>query len=452
MNVKDMGRLFFLTGLFAFSCSSTQQASFDPGDVDPNHLHQTMKKITDIIVHDIFSPPVASRIYAYSSLAAYEAAIPGNADFVSLAGQVNGLEPLPQPDPEKKYCFELSSVHALALVGKALIFSEAEMESFHTQTLTTFRNSGMPSEMYNNSVAFGEAVATHILAWANKDNYKQTRTFEKYTVDLHNQATWKPTPPAYMEGIEPSWNKIRTFVLDSSTQFIPKPPTPFSTEKNSTFFREAIEVYEAVKETNQEYQDIAFFWDCNPYVMNVRGHVMFATKKISPGGHWMNITRLACSNTSKDFYSTAEAYALVSLALADGFITCWDEKYRSKLVRPETYINQFIDEDWLPTLQTPPFPEHTSGHSVISTAASVALTKLIGDDFHFVDSTEVEFGLPPRSFTSFKHAAEEAAISRLYGGIHYRPAIDEGVMQGKSVGEWVIHHVRTRKDDYVATR
>jgi len=208
-----------------------------------------------------------------------------------------------------------------------------------------------------------------------------------------------------------------------------------------------MEVYEASVANSDEQNEIAYFWDCNPFTMNVRGHVMFATKKISPGGHWINITHISCVGAEKDFFETAEAYAYVSLALADGFIACWDEKYRSKLVRPETYINQFIDDNWLPLLQTPPFPEHTSGHSVVSTAASVTLTKLFGEDFHFVDSTEVEFGLPVRSFNSFKEASAEAAISRLYGGIHYRPAIDEGVKQGQLVGDWVISHIKTRREE-----
>lgn len=428
------------------SCGKKDDVAFDPGEVDPGHLHRTMKKITDIIVHDIFSPPVASRIYVYSSIAAYEAAVPGNPNFVSLAGQLHGLEELPKPDSAKQYCFELASVHALAIVGKALIFSEADMQAFHDQTLEEFKKSGMPKVMYENSIAYGSAVANHILEWSGKDNYKQTRTFEKYTVPLNDPGKWKPTPPAYMDGIEPSWNKIRTFVIDSANQFVPEPPTAFSTDVNSQFYKEALEVYEAVKSTNAEYEEIANFWDCNPFKMNVRGHVMFATKKISPGGHWINITNLSCKLANRDFFETAEAYAMVSIALADGFIVCWDEKYRSKLVRPETFINQYIDEDWLPLLQTPPFPEHTSGHSVISTSAADVLTALFGDNFHFVDSTELEFGLPARTFSSFKQASDEAAISRLYGGIHYRPAIDEGVKQGHQVGDWVLTHVRTRKD------
>ena len=136
------------------------------------------------------------------------------------------------------------------------------------------------------------------------------------------------------------------------------------------------------------------------------------------------------------------------MAIADAFISCWDEKYRSNLIRPETLINQNIDDNWKPVLQTPPFPEYTSGHSVVSGAASTALTNIFGDDFAFDDDTETAYGLPIRSFTSFNQAADEAAISRMYGGIHYRVAIEVGLEQGRNLGDFVVNHLRmtTKKE------
>lgn len=158
----------------------------------------------------------------------------------------------------------------------------------------------------------------------------------------------------------------------------------------------------------------------------------------------MNIVRVACRTSHANAARSAEAYARVALSLADGFIACWDEKYRSQLIRPETYINQYIDENWVPLLQTPPFPEYISGHSVISGAASTALTGVFGPDFQFTDSTEIEFGLSVRRFKSFDAAADEATISRLYGGIHYLPACDIGLVMGRQIGQFIIGHVRTR--------
>ena len=208
--------------------------------------------------------------------------------------------------------------------------------------------------------------------------------------------------------------------------------------KGSLFYKEVMEVYEVGNNLDEEQKEIASFWDCNPYVINQTGHVMAATKKITPGGHWIGIVKIACQKEQTDIMKTAQAYALTSIALADAFISCWDEKFRSNLIRPETIINKHIDEEWLPLLQTPPFPEYTSGHSVISNAAAIALTSIFGDNFAFDDDTEVKYGLGVRSFTSFIDASEEAAISRLYGGIHYMPAIANGVTQGKSLGKYVI--------------
>lgn len=160
----------------------------------------------------------------------------------------------------------------------------------------------------------------------------------------------------------------------------------------------------------------------------------------------MSIASIIGKTAKADFIRSAETYALVSISLVDGFISCWDEKYRSKMIRPETVINQHLDETWEPLLDTPPFPEYPSGHSVISSSAAIALTHLYGENFTFIDSTEVEYGLPARKFNSFKEAAEEAAISRLYGGIHYRSGIEKGVEQGKKVGNYIIDKLETRKN------
>lgn len=432
-------------------CSKKDDGKWRERIHNPELLHRSVKHVTDVIVHDIFSPPVASRIYAYMSVAAYEAAIAGNPKYQSLAGQLTDFKLVPKPEPNAEYSFEVASVQAALKVGRTLVFSDDKMEEFSQKVLAEIRETGIPEEVMNRSLEYGNKVAEHVIAWSGTDNYKQSRSFPKYSI-VDDPSTWKPTPPAYMDAVEPHWAKIRTFVIDSAGQFKPAPGTKFSTEKNSQFYKEAVEVYEMGKNLSEEQRSIASFWDCNPFVMNVKGHVMFATKKISPGGHWMNITHVACKKVNADFAQSAEAYARVSLTLVDGFISCWDEKYRSRLIRPETYINQYIDENWVPLLQTPPFPEYTSGHSVISSASAVALTRLFGDNFSFVDSTEVEFGMPSRSFNSFMQASEEAAISRMYGGIHYRPAVEQGFIEGKTLGTFIADRLRTRQEDLAVAK
>jgi hypothetical protein len=303
---------------------------------------------------------------------------------------------------------------------------------------------------FNESKAYGLEVAAHITTWMNKDNYAQTRTMPKFSVDSEDESRWQPTPPSYMDGLEPHWNKIRSFVIDSAAQFKPVPPPKFSMNKNSDFYKELKEVYDVSLEITKkgdasEEIAIAQFWDCNPYVSVNRGHLMFAVKKITPGAHWIGITKIAAKKEAADFNRTVFAYTKTSIAIADAFISCWDEKYRSNLVRPETLINTYFDDEWKPILQTPPFPEYTSGHSVVSGAASIVLTSIFGDNFSFADDTEVPYGLPIRSFPSFKVAADEATISRMYGGIHFRAAVEVGVGQGRKIGELVTEKLTMSK-------
>ncbi len=432
--MRRKGRIFTWMVLLAVGLSGCQESPRDI-EVSIDYLHGSMQNLTDVIVHDIFSPPVASRIYAYPSIAAYEIMAASDSSYRSLAGQLNQLQPVPAAEGD--VVPEIAAVHAFNLLGKKFIFSEDKIKVFHDSLLNEIRKTGIDEEVMANSLHWGDTVAKHIARWADQDNYSQSRSFMKHTVSSDPNA-WKPTPPAYMEAIEPHWSSIRPFAIDSADQFVPEPPTQFDMNEDSPFYKEVMEVYETGNKLSGEQAAIASFWDCNPYVMNVHGHVMFATKKITPGGHWMGIAKIAAQKSGADFAKTTLTYALTSVALADGFISCWDEKYRSNLIRPETVINEYIDEEWTPLLQTPPFPEYTSGHSVISGAAGEALTSIYGDSFSFVDSTEFAYGLPPRSFESFRDASNEAAISRMYGGIHYMPAIDNGITQGRKLGNYIV--------------
>jgi hypothetical protein len=432
--------------MFASLSSSAKDNDWKKQAEEPGYLHRSIKQVTDVIVHDIYSPPVASRIYAYVTIAAYEAARWSDSTNISFGGQLHDLAELPKPDAAKEYSYSLAAVNALLLVAKSMIISEERIASFQSAILMEVKNSGMPAAVFDNSLEYGKNIAGHIIAWAARDKYKETRSLSKYAVDK-DAASWKPTPPAYMKAIEPHWGKLRTFLLDSAQQFKPEPPTNFSSDSASQFYKEAKDVCDIGLKLTAEQVEVANFWDCNPFKMNINGHVMYATKKISPGGHWINITQLACKKAGADFINSAAIYACLSITLADSFISCWDEKFRSKVIRPETYINQYISQSWTPLLQTPPFPEYTSGHSVVSAACAVMLTKFFGDNFSYADSTEVEFGIPVRHFTSFKKAAEEAAISRFYGGIHYMPSIINGLQEGEKLGVFISQRLKIKKQD-----
>ena len=408
-------------------------------------FHASVNKVTQVMVHDIFSPPVASRVFAYPNIAAYEIMASQQPEYNSLVGQVGELSAIPKPQDTTQLNFELAALVAHMELSKRLIFSEEMVVSFRDSLYTKWN--AINQAQFEKSRDYGLEVADFMGQWMNNDNYKETRTMPKFSVYSDDPSRWQPTPPAYMDGIEPHWNKIRPFTLDSAAQFKPAPPPAYSMEKDSKFFKELEEVFNisneiTAKGDSSEEIQIAQFWDCNPYVSITRGHLMFATKKITPGAHWIGITKIACRKNELDFNSTVNAYTKTSIGIFEAFISCWDEKYRSNLIRPETLINKHFDDSWKPILQTPPFPEYTSGHSVVSGCASTVLTSIFGDNYQFDDDTEIPYGLPVRSFESFNKAADEAAVSRLYGGIHYRAAIDVGLEQGRQLGQFVVEKLK----------
>ena len=427
--------------------NACQEKASDPVEITSKDLQNAVDHVTEIMIHDIFSPPQASRIYVYPNVAAYEIMAQDDQAYKSLAGQITDFTPIPSTS-DSLVNYPMAAMIAHMDISRSLVFSEEKMKTYSDSLENLW--SSMNKREYDASKAYALDVVDHMQQWIKKDNYAQTRTMSKFTVDIDDPSRWQPTPPAYMDGIEPHWNKIRPLVLDSAAQFKPLPPPAFSMDKNSDFYKELQEVYDVSQEITEKGDDseeieIAQFWDCNPYVSVTRGHLLFATNKITPGAHWMGITEIACKDSEADFSNTVYAYAKSSIAMFDAFISCWDEKYRSNLIRPETLINQHIDESWKPILQTPPFPEYVSGHSVVSGAAATVLTDIFGDNFSFMDDTELPYGLPVRGFDSFNKAAAEAAVSRLYGGIHYRAAIDEGLTQGQNVGKWVIQNLEMKQ-------
>jgi hypothetical protein len=342
--------------------------------------------------------------------------------------------------------YRFAAVLAFTKVGNAVTFPEGSMMGYYEDLVKQAEDAGMPDEVLENSKAFADTVFAVIMNWAKKDNYLQTRSASKYTV-TNAEGRWVPTPPSYTSAIEPHWMEVRTLVLDSSGECRPLPP-PLYTIKDTTsvYYTSLMETKKAVDSITDDQKHMADFWDDNPFKMNVSGHVMFATKRFSPGGHWMNIVGIAGQHAKIDFNKTVYAYAKTAIALFDGFISCWEEKFRSNMIRPETVINKYIDPEWKPYIQTPPFPAYISGHSVISAAAAEVMTNIFGDNFAYRDTSESEFGIPPRAFTSFHQAAWEASMSRMYGGIHYRFDLVEGNKIGREIGRLVDDRLHMRRE------
>ena len=416
--------------------------------VTTDEYHAAIDNVTQIMIHDIFSPPVASRIFVYPNIAAYEIMAQNSKTYNSLQNQLKGLDSIPKLDSKSGVNQPLAALVAHMELSKQLVFSEEIVDKFRDSLYQKWTDENEAE--FEISKQYGLKVAERIKKWMGKDNYKETRTMSKFSVYADQVGRWQPTPPAYMDAVEPHWGEIRTLVLDSASQFKPIPALPFSVDKKSAFFKEVQEVYDISKEMvkkgdNSEEIKIAQFWDCNPYVSVSQGHMMFAKKKITPGAHWIGIVKIASKKSNADFAKTVFAYTKTSIGIFEGFISCWDEKFKSNVVRPETVINQNIDENWKPLLQTPPFPEYTSGHSVVSTCSAIVLTSVFGDNFSYADDTELQFGLPTRKYTSFNDAAKEAAMSRLYGGIHYRAAIVNGIAHGKTIGDFIVGKLKMIK-------
>ncbi|MEI7735121.1 MAG: vanadium-dependent haloperoxidase [Ferruginibacter sp.] len=400
-------------------------------------LHQNQDQLTQVIIYDVFTPPVASRIYAYTSLASYEAIRflhPGNE---SLVAKMKGFDAMPQPEQDKQYNYALAASKAFFTVAHKVVFSIDSLKNYEKNLFTSFKDNIADDAVYERSVNFGNKIGEAILKRAMADNYIKSRSKPKY-LGSNDPGKWRPTPPDYLDGVEWCWNTMQPLLLDSASQFFPGAPPTYSTDTNSVFFKAVKEVYEINKNLTDEQKTIAKFWDDNPFVIEHSGHLMFGNKKITPGGHWMGIASIAARQTKADEIKTAKTYALTAVALFEGFISCWDVKYKWSYVRPVTVISEYMEKTWLPFLQTPPFPEYTSGHSTITASAATVLTKLYGDNFAYNDTCDMRYIGMQRKFNSFLQASDECSVSRLYGGIHYRLSVDTGALCGRRLGNMIV--------------
>lgn len=444
-------RLAFIAiaGLLILSACNSSPKSNDYVQIthDPMLYSNTVHELNSVVMGNNFSPIVASRNYMYASVAGYEVMAAGYPDqYQSLAGQVHGLNGIPKPPAGKSIDFEFASLLAFTKLGQAVTFPEGSMSYYVDSLKKMVRDHGMSNEEYDNTVAFADTVSSVILKWSKKDMYLETRTYPRYNV-MDVPGRWVPTPPAYASAMEPHWNVIRTLVMDSASQFMPPRPPEFNvTDKNSKYYKEVMLIKNAVDSLNDEQKHIADFWDDNPFKLNVSGHVMFGTKKFSPPGHWMSIVGIAAKKANADFGTTVYAYAITAMTQFDAFIQCWDEKFRSNTVRPETVINKYFDPNWQPHLQTPPFPEYTCGHSTVSSANAEALTKVFGDNFAYTDTSELEFGIKSRSYKSFRDAALENNWARFYGGIHFHNSCIISTECGRKVGDFVASRLKMKKN------
>ena len=433
--IRKLAALFITTCLMCLACNAALAA-------DPRVILRDWYKLSlELVRHTpTYSPPVASRAFAYLGVTAFEATASGDDNLQSLANQLNSLVPLPRRTAGETYDEAVVMQAAMADVAQMLFANTGPTGQRALQKMAEKRRAdvshGVSADVVARSESHGRAIAAHVLDWAADDGGAVIENLGFPLVyDLpRGPAHWTPTSLIALQQkpLLPSWGANRTFAMPTGATCPLPPPPVYSEAKDSAFYAEALNVYNVKKTLSPEQRAVARFWSDDPMLSP------------TPPGHWQSIALQILERDNADLATHVDVLARLGVAMADAFIGCWHVKYQYDLLRPVTYIKRLMDPKWESALTTPPFPEYPSGHSVQSAAAAVVLTDIFGGNFEFEDATHVKDSLEPRKFANFWAAAEEAGISRFYGGIHFRSAITRGLDQGRCIGAYAVA-LRTRK-------
>ncbi|WNO03773.1 vanadium-dependent haloperoxidase [Rhodoferax mekongensis] len=387
-----------------------------------------------------FSPPIAARALGYMGLTLYESVVPGMPGYQSLAGQLNELSSLPWAQPDEPLHWPTVANASMATMTR-MMFSNASAEnkaridtlerSLPLKYTQDFDPNSVTAEMTNRSETFGKLMAMAIMTWARTDGGHEAwgpiRRHQQNYVPPSGTGKWSATPPAFAAPLLPYWGKNRPFVMKTADDCPAPTPPAYSEEPGSAFYKDGMEVYQISRAATQEQRQFALYWADD------------AGKTPTPAGHWAYVTNDLLRNNKADLGTAAEVFARLNMAMSDAFVAAWNTKYKLNVLRPVTYVQLVIDSNWTPSLMpTPPFPDYPSGHSVQSSAAAAVLGKMFGANTAFVDNTHNDRGWGPRTFKSFKAAADEAAASRIFAGIHYRFASEGGKPQGQCAADKVL--------------
>jgi hypothetical protein len=440
VRIAGFGFLLALPAIFIGHVSSAAADTILARPTPEAVLDARYGLVLDLVRHTAtYSPPVASRAFAYLGVIGYEATASGRQDMVTLVGQLHDLKTLPKREPGAAYdeALVLDAALSSALwrffdnTGPMGQRAMKAMDAKFTPTVVA----GVPADVAERSEGFGRALTAAVSEWADGDGRNEIPNMGfplEYKLKEGPQY-WRPTSTIAQQQapLLPEWGNTRTFAMPTGATCDLPPPRTFSTDKDSSYYKEAKEVDDTVTHLTPEQKEIARFWSDDP---------MLST---TPPGHWIQVALQVSDKDNLSIDKRVDLLVRLGVATADAFIGCWQTKFEFETVRPLTFVRANIDPNFTPILITPPFPEYPSGHSTQSGAAAVVLTQFFGDNFPFEDSSHVRDGLPPRRFASFWAAAEEAGISRLYGGIHYRWAIERGLDQGRCVGRYA-NALRTR--------
>lgn len=406
--------------------SSEQSAAF---------MVEWWKQLFSFVASERLSPPDASRMYAYIATTMYEAQVCGSPNYLTLEGQLNGLTDLPRPNSDEIYDWTTVTIEAVyyvqdEMLGRYLPAGVKAINVLHDKQIGE-RSANMPADVITRSQEYGRALADAIILWSEEDNYEKTRYDQiKAPSREGHPEYWEPTD-FNQTALEPTWGTHRTFALPNNKLCDVDMKFSYSEDSSSQMWKEALEVYTVDKNLTEEQRTVAQFWADDP------------GETATPPGHWFYIANNFVLSEKWSLDKAAELYVLMGVSMADACITLWHTKYRVNLIRPKTYINEHFEAGWEPYVETPPFPGYVSGHSGFSASAAEVMTALIGDNKPFIDSSHVWIGLLPREFPSFRAAAEEAANSRMYGGIHFTCDIVDGLDLGKCSGNYALNDIVT---------
>ena len=473
-----------LIALVAGVASCARPAPTPPPDAQL--VAQWMRTSLAVVRAERLGAPVASRISAYGALALYEGyAADTNSTLRSLSGQLNGFTLIKYPG---LVALDGATTAAAAervvldsLLRDAMPATRRAIDSLANAQIRARAAAGVDSVTIRFSVAAGTGIGSQILAWAEADSFYATRgrpykpsgkrsewentadvsqfipqtlsgqsdlvilnnpnvredverATSKGTFTNRPKADGPTTLPSFnpVKPTEPYWGHLRPFVLADGDVCAPPPPPTYSEERGSAFRIMAEQFHDSVKALTPAQKEIALFWADNPVATG------------TPGFHWISVVNQMVTRRALSADAAVELYTLTSLAIADAFIGCWREKYRSNVVRPVAYVRRTIDPTYQTVIPTPPFPEYPSGHSVQSGAAVHVLIALLGDTVAYADSTQMDIGQPARRFANFSAARTEVAMSRVYAGVHYMPAVVDGLTQGECIGRRV-QALKTRR-------
>ena len=462
-----------LRRLGSLAAAGALAACARPPAADPKMVAEWMHTLYGAIRAERLSPPVASRLMAYATTALYSGMSSTERGLPSLAGQLNGLGKIPAPEDRKGYDPTITAVVAEqvvldSLLREALPTTRASLSRLTDSLMRAQRAKGITDNTRDRSTELGKRIGLAVVAWSRRDGFDSTRgrpyaspvglaywvndapptiyasqmqSGATEFVALNNPANVMQAgavsdrslilsrpkkkvatlPAVNMAGTsEPYWGQIRPFVLRSWDECPAPEPPDYSADTTSARFHDAHDVFAAKASLTPEQKEIALYWADN------------AGESGTPVGHWVSIAAQMVSERHLSAEDAARMMVFISAAQADAFISSWGYKYKYNLIRPRTYIRRLIDSTWEPLIPTPPFPEYPSGHSTVSAAAAEVMTALLGDT-PFEDSTSIMVGHDVRRFESFRAAAHEAGISRIYGGIHF----PTGNMGGRALGECI---------------